>query len=229
MFWHEEQDEQRGYRAPRDVFDLVFKLRGSAMRIDHAFSLARSVQDLIDPGTCERIGVHGIRMAVSGNGWQRPEAVDAEMPLSRRARLVIRLHERDRDEVMRLADSRMDLDGYTVEIGDARARELSTLDTLFARAVACDPEQSETDFLVEIAAELGGMGIAVSKMLCGRSGSIRTDDGEVFTRALMIAGLKPKESVELQRRGLGDKRLLGCGLFVPHKGIEAVFDMQDDA
>lgn len=229
MFWHEEQDEERGYRAPQDVFDLVFKLRGSSMRIDHAHALANSLRDRIDPDTCRRIGVHGIRMAVSGNGWMRPDQADAEMPLSRRARLVIRLHQRDRDEVMRIADCRMDLDGHTIEIGDARARELSTLDTLFARAIVADPEQPETDFLVEIAAELQGMGIRVSKMLCGRSGKIRTDDGEVFTRALMIAGLKPKESVELQRRGVGDNRLLGCGLFIPHKGIDAVFDMQDDA
>jgi CRISPR-associated protein Cas6 len=229
MFWQEEQDEERGYRAPQDVFDLLFRLHGNSMRIDHAHALANSLRDSIDPETCARIGVHGIRMAASGNGWMRPDEADAEMPLSRRARLVIRVHERDRDEVLRIADSRMELDGHAIEIGEAQTRELSTLDTLFSRAIAADPGQSETDFLVAIAEDLQAMGITVSKMLCGRSGKIRTDDGEVFTRALMIAGLRPRESVELQRRGVGENRLLGCGLFIPHKGIDAVFDMQEDA
>jgi hypothetical protein len=71
------------------------------------------------------------------------------------------------------------------------------------------------------------MNIKVSKMICGRCGEIRTGDGTIFTRALMIADLGPEESVALQQRGLGEGRMLGCGLFVPHKGIDPVFDMQE--
>ena len=71
------------------------------------------------------------------------------------------------------------------------------------------------------------MGIEVSKMICGKSGMIRTDEGNIFTRALMIADLQADESVRLQQHGIGDARLLGCGLFVPHKGIDAVYERQE--
>ena len=36
---------------------------------------------------------------------------------------------------------------------------------------------------------------------------------------LMLAGLAPEESLALQWHGLGEERMLGCGLFIPHKGI----------
>jgi hypothetical protein len=64
-------------------------------------------------------------------------------------------------------------------------------------------------------------------MLCGMSGSVRTADGELFTRALLVADLKPAQSVTLQQRGIGGERLLGCGLFVPHKGIDAVHEPRE--
>jgi hypothetical protein len=64
-------------------------------------------------------------------------------------------------------------------------------------------------------------------MICGRCGEIRTADETIFTRALMVADLEAEESVALQQQGLGQGRMLGCGLFVPHKGIDPVFDIQE--
>jgi hypothetical protein len=40
----------------------------------------------------------------------------------------------------------------------------------------------------------------------------------------MIADLKTDESLALQQFGLGEGRKLGCGLFLPHRGIDAVYD-----
>jgi hypothetical protein len=50
----------------------------------------------------------------------------------------------------------------------------------------------------------------------------------VRTRSLMVAALPADASLTLQRQGLGDGRLIGCGLFVPHKGIEAVRDSDEE-
>jgi hypothetical protein len=38
----------------------------------------------------------------------------------------------------------------------------------------------------------------------------------------MVASLTVAESIRLQQRGLGSNRLLGCGIFIPHKGIDPV-------
>lgn len=227
MFWNQEEEKQAQYQVPDDVFDLVFKLRGTSLDIDHAFALSTALRTYLTDDTCNQIGVHGVRMAGSGNGWNRPEQSDAVLPLSRRARLVIRVHRGDSEEVGQIMNRRLQIGRQEVTVGGSVTRKLSTSGTLYARAVYCDQKQSEADFLTEVAALLKGMNIKVSKLLCGRSGKIRAGDETIFTRTLMVADLEPEESVILQQQGLGEGRILGCGLFVPHKGIDPVFDMQE--
>lgn len=227
MFWQDDKKPEDEYRVPDDIFDLVFKLRGKRLDIDHAFALSEALQQHLDEATCARIGVHGISLAGSGNGWNRPQQIDAELPLSRRARLVIRLRREDMDAVAKISDQMLRMGRQSVEVGVSSIRKLSTLGTVYARAIRCQQAQSEDDFLQDVAEQLEAMGIRVSKMICGRSGVIRTADENIFTRALMVADLKPEESVRLQQRGIGEARLLGCGLFVPHRGIDAVYQIQD--
>ncbi len=227
MFWHENESAEAEYRVPDDVVDLIFRLRGENLDIDHAYALAEALREHLSPETCSRIGVHGIRLAGSGNGWNRPEQPDAELPLSRRARLIIRVHRDQVDEVRGLSTRRLQIGRQPVEVGDSTERKLSTLGTLHARAIRCEPEQSEQDFMLEIAAQVRALGIEVNKMICGRQGHIRTGDDSLFTRSLMIADLKPEESVRLQQQGIGNSHIIGCGLFVPHKGIDAVHNQQE--
>ena len=227
MFWNQEEETPVPYQVPDDVFDLVFRLRGTSLDIDHAFALSTALQAHLSDDLCARIGVHGVRMAGSGNGWNRPEQSDAALPLSRRARLAIRVHQDDSEEVGQIMDRTLQIGHQQVTLGSSVIRKLSTIGTLYARAVCCDREQSETDFLTEMAALLKQMNIKVSKMICGRCGEIRAADETIFTRALMVADLEAEESVALQQQGLGQGRMLGCGLFVPHRGIDPVFDIQE--
>lgn len=227
MFWHEDKKEEDEYRVPDDFFDLVFKLRGKSLDIDHAHALSEALQQHVNEDVCTRIGVHGIHLADSGNGWNRPEETDAALPLSRRARLAIRVRQDDCEAVTRISNQTLHIGKQAVDIGVSSIRKLSSMSTMYARAICCDREQSEDDFLQQVAEQLFGMGINVSKMICGRSGAIRSNDEMIFTRALLVADLKPEESVRLQQQGIGEGRLLGCGLFVPHRGIDAVYQIQD--
>ena len=227
MYWNQEDKTPAQYQVPDDVFDLVFKLRGTSLDIDHAFALATALRTHFSDQICARIGVHGVHMAGSGNGWNRPEQSDAALPLSRRARLAIRVHRDDSEEVGRIMKRTLQIGHQEVTLGSSVRRKLSTIGTLYARAIWCDREQPEPDFLTEMAVLLTQMNIKVSKMICGRYGEIRTAHETIFTRALMVADLGPEESVTLQQQGLGQGRILGCGLFVPHKGIDPVFDVQE--
>ena len=227
MFWREDKSRQQPFRVPDDVFDLVFRLRGKSIDNDHAHALAEALRERLGDETCSRIGVHGIGMASSGNGWIRPEALDAELPLSRRARLVIRVPRDLGEEVMRISHCSLSLGRQRVEVGESTVRPLSSIGTVHARAISCDRQQTEAEFLQQAAAELEAMGIEVSRMLCGKAGEIRTGRDSLFTRALLVADLKPGESVRLQQQGIGGDRMLGCGLFVPHKEIDAVYQAQE--
>jgi hypothetical protein len=59
-------------------------------------------------------------------------------------------------------------------------------------------------------------------MLCGKEDKLSIDDGELVTRSLMIADLSFEESILLQQQGLGTHRLMGCGIFLPHKDISEI-------
>ena len=222
MYWREAEQNEPDYQVPDDVVDLLFRLRGRSVDVDHAWDLSEALKQEFDPGLCARIGVHGIRLPDSGNGWQAPDAADAEVPLSRRARLAIRVGREDRAAVAKLEGRQLRLGDHEIQIGVCSERPLSSIETMYARAVLGSEGQSEDDFLRGVADELAMLDIPVTRLLCGRSGAIRSAQGKLVTRALLIADLKPEQAVRLQQQGIGEARLLGCGLFVPHKGIDAV-------
>ena len=64
--------------------------------------------------------------------------------------------------------------------------------------------------------------INIRKALCGKSTPLATAGRPVHTRSLLLADLTPEQSVRLQQMGLGPHRKMGCGIFIPHKGIDAV-------
>lgn len=223
MYW-QESEKQQPYQVPDDIIDLVFKVKGKCIEVDHAWSLATALEATLGDTVCSQIGVHPILTGHSANGWNRPED---EVFLSRRANLAIRIPRDLRQAIESLTGQSFDVGGHQIELGETRERALSAHDTVFARGVACDPAQSESDFMTDIAQRLEQMGVPVRKMLCGKDAAVKLADETLTVRSIMIADLKPEHSVMLQRRGLGRQQNLGLGLFIPHKGIDAVFEVQD--
>jgi CRISPR-associated protein Cas6 len=129
-----------------------------------------------------------------------------------------------------LPGTRLDLDGEILIVGAGKAKPLSKETTLFARYVALDMAASAEDegaFLDAAARALKEMDIRVRKALCGKTHPLATPDGPLLTRSLMLAGLTPDESIRLQQQGLGLHPMLGCGIFIPHKGIAPVTQGQE--
>jgi CRISPR-associated protein Cas6 len=81
---------------------------------------------------------------------------------------------------------------------------------------------TEEAFLEWAVRTLKDQRIQVRKALCGKTTPLSTPGGVLQTRSLMLADLSHEESVHLQQQGLGLHRGMGCGIFIPHKGIEAV-------
>ncbi|MFO8023631.1 type I-MYXAN CRISPR-associated protein Cas6/Cmx6 [Thiohalophilus sp.] len=224
MFWTEENDEQEQFVIPENVLDVVFAVQDCpCLPAEHAYSLSQALHEAL-PWLYEeeQVGVHPIYGAESGNGWQRPEDPDAPIYLSRRQKMTLRVPRERLDDVLQLSGQSLEIDGYRLRVGEAKTRPLSDLPTLFARNVATEPGLSEDDFLARIATELRERDVQVKKMMASIERDIRTPEGPLHTRGLMLADLKPEDSVRLQETGLGPHRKLGCGLFVPQKGIKAV-------
>jgi CRISPR-associated protein Cas6 len=97
---------------------------------------------------------------------------------------------------------------------------LQPLATLYAYRVAAD-SSDETQFMATMETELTALAIT-GERVCGKRQSLRRDGQDMTTFSMMLHGLVPEQSLRLQQHGLGAHRLLGCGLFVPHKSAAAV-------
>ncbi|MBK1694106.1 type I-MYXAN CRISPR-associated protein Cas6/Cmx6 [Chromatium weissei] len=228
MFWHEDKNPDE-VQIPDDIVDLLFAIDCKSIPVDHAYLLSTALQ-LALPwlATEPQIALHTIHVAGSQNGWQRPtHGSDSELLLSRRTKLIIRTSKlRVADLLQQLPGVTLDLAGHALTIGAGKVRLLTKEPTLFARYVVTGDitvdNADEQEFLAAAARELATLGIPIRKALCGKATALATPNGVLQTRSLLLAALTAEESIRLQQHGLGAHRLLGCGIFIPHKGIDSV-------
>jgi CRISPR-associated protein Cas6 len=194
------------------VVEAVFPLDGKALPRDHAQALRNALAEQLpwlqsDVGA----GIHPLKL-VSG-----PESLAL---LSQRTRLILRVSANRLDELKALAGVQLDVAGHTLQLGDVHLRALQPLATLYAYRVAAN-SADESAFMQAMETELAALTIA-GERVCGKRQSLQVDGLEMTTFSMMLHGLVPEQSLRLQQHGLGPHRLLGCGLFVPHKSAAAV-------
>ncbi|MDM8561624.1 type I-MYXAN CRISPR-associated protein Cas6/Cmx6 [Candidatus Parabeggiatoa sp. HSG14] len=222
MLWQEE-NSQKEETTPQTIVDMVFDMNCRCLPIDHAYSLSLAIQQALPWFEQEpQAGLHLIYGADSGNGWYRPDDENALLYLSRRTKLTLRLPQHRIADAQVLSGKTLDIAGYSLTVGNAKQKPLMIMPVLFARHILAHPDQDEEAFLNSAVKQIQQIGIRCRKALCGKSHRIKLPNDELFTRSLMIADLNSQESIILQEQGVGDGRKIGCGLFFPHKGIEAV-------
>lgn len=222
MYWQESSSNETA-NAAKPTVDLVFAIRCRELPVDHAYSLSIAIMAHL-PWIKEEegAGIHSIHVAASGNGWMRPIHDDDLLFPSKRTKLSIRIPVEREADARVLSGKLLEVDGHELAIGDARTRSLSDLTTLFSRHMVVDEADTEEEFLDSAVENLKEMGVHPKKMLCGIENIIKTPDRQMKTRSLMLADLHLEESVTLQIQGMGAYRHLGCGLFIPHRGIAEI-------
>jgi CRISPR-associated protein Cas6 len=156
-------------------------------------------------------GVHLIHGAATGHG---------DLILGRRAKLVLRVASARTPEFKTLTGHELNVEGHKLRIGANKLRPLTRHTPLFAHCVITGSED-EVDFADDIIRELDELKID-SRFICGRRQSVRTPDGLVSGFSLMLHGLPVEHSLLVQQLGLGKYRKMGCGIFIPHKSINAL-------
>ncbi|HSD61165.1 MAG TPA: type I-MYXAN CRISPR-associated protein Cas6/Cmx6 [Burkholderiales bacterium] len=194
------------------MVDLLFEAEGDTLDADYAWALCREVAGILpwlesEPGA----GVHPLKGAPTDRGT---------LLLSRRSRLILRLPAARVPEAERLTGSVLDIAGAPLRVGASRVRELVPFATLYARFVATGSGEEQA-FVQDVAALLKELDTRC-KFMCGKSRRARIGEDEIAGFSVMLHEVLLDESVELQQRGLGGGRMLGCGMLVPHKSIRAV-------
>jgi CRISPR-associated protein Cas6 len=220
MFWQEDT-KQEHFTLPESIQEVSFKIQSKILPMDHGFLLAQALIKQLPWLKDSNSGIQNISVA-DGNGWMQKKDGGFYYP-SKRSKLILHIAHEHLEDVKNLAGKTLDLGDYQIKvikfIGE---KPLSDMPVLFAKQVACENGTSEEEFLQRCFNQLSDLGIEVKKMMAGLESNIQTDVSTVHTRSLMVADLKKNESILLQEKGLGDHRLLGCGLFIPQKDIETI-------
>lgn len=205
-----------------EVVDVAFRLHSGRLPIDHAYALFKGLCGAL-PWLADETDarVHQVHTAATGGGWIRPDASNHdELHLSRRTKLKLRLPEHRLADALALSGQALDIAGYSLTPGAAKAMRLSPASTLLARYVVCDEGEEEPDFVGRLTRILGALNIGGATLICGRVHRIATPQSLVYTRSVVVTNLDPEGAMHLQRNGIGPAGNLGCGIFIPYKRID---------
>nr|AHZ45659.1 Cas6-related CRISPR-associated protein [uncultured bacterium] len=199
--------------------DLLFAVVGTRMPSDHGYALYSSLARLLP---CLHDGsVPFAVLPVTG----RPVGGGLIALDPHRSRLRLRLSAADLPRVLPLAGKCLTVLGHRVALGVPHVRPLDPAPTLFARTVtfknATDPEA----FLAAARDGLDRLGVrglpSVPEHLT-RDGRpephrqvLRIRQTRIVCYSLLVDGLGPEDSFRLQAAGLGGRRHMGSGFFVP--------------
>ncbi len=189
--------------------DLAFRLKGPAVPVDHGYALyAALCRILPEIHEAKEIGVHPIRGIYNGND---------KLQLSDSARLVLRLPDENIRSCLKLAGKRLEVDKHPLSVGMPEVRMLLPVARLRARLVTIKKFLGEEDFLEAVKRQLQSLDITC-EVLLGQRRTFRVKDKQVVGFEVAATGLTAEDSVKLQENGLGGRRKMGCGVFVPSEG-----------
>ena len=194
--------------------DVAFPLQGHALPRDHRLALAQAVSQVLpwladDP----QAAVHPVKLV---QGSVEPAL------LSARSRLVLRVARERAAELHGFAGSTLHVAGHEITLGQPQLRELLPHTTLYAYFVDAG-EADEAGFLDAVGAELQQLDVSCHRV-CGREQEWRGPQRALHGYSLMLHGLRAAAALRVLEHGLGAHRLMGCGVFVPHKSAAAVGD-----
>jgi len=200
--------------------DLSFPLVGRTFPLDHGYSLYAALCRLL-PHLHEHrtVGVHPIRGDAAGGGLLR---------MAERSRLQVRTPAGLIPEFLALAGKVLEIDGHALRVGVPQVLALRLTTALAARLVTIKGFTEPVPFLEAARRQLEALGVSRQAVVeiplapigGARGGQplrrvLRIKDRTVVGFAVRVLHLTAAESVTLQERGLGGRRHMGCGIFVP--------------
>ncbi len=198
--------------------DLAFPIVGTSLPLDHGYALYAAISRLLGADSHGRnsIGIFpvaGIR------------AEPGQLKLDETSRLRIRTPGERLPLLLKLSGKPLDVDGHRLRIGTPQVYALTPAASLVARLVTIKGFRDPEPFLAAASRKLQEGGIAGKPAIpLRRSGPrqgepirrvLRIKDKRVVGFSLVVTELTPEESITLQETGLGGRRHMGCGLFVP--------------
>jgi CRISPR-associated protein Cas6 len=148
------------------------------------------------------------------------------LQLTEHSRLVIRTDAGEIARFLPLAGQPLRLLDRTLRIGVPQVRSLvpavavrSRLVTIKLPDVAAQPGDAAAEaFRAAALRQVGELGVCTEATLSlGKRRTLRIKDKEVVGYEVLVDRLTAEESIVVQENGLGGRRHMGCGVFVPER------------
>lgn len=186
--------------------DLAFKLTGSKIPVDHGYALYSAISRLApEIHESKNVGVHPIRGTYSGNG---------ELMLRDSSRLVLRLESERIGDFLKLAGKRLEVDSHGLRVGIPEVRILRPPAALYSRLVTIKGFMEPELFREAAKRQLEKIEVR-AELQVGERRTFRVKDKQVVGFEVAATELGAEDSIRLQESGLGGRRHMGCGIFVP--------------
>jgi len=192
------------------MIDVVFELDGTSVPESYPFALWSEVVRCL-PWIKNEVNAGILPLRGSASGEQ--------LLLSKRTKLVLRVPTELAVQTNQLSGQRLDVDGAILVVGKGRQRELQAATTLHAYLV--ESNLGEIEFLADMKQKLQAMNISCN-LICDKYRQVRSVKQTLTGYGLVLHDLKLPASLTIQSIGLGGKRHLGCGMFVPFKAISGL-------
>lgn len=191
--------------------DLAFPLRGDALPLDHGYPIFAALSRLL-PALHEHPG-WGIHPVLGCREDRRLHLVPA-------SRLKLRLPISEIAAVMPLAQATLDVAGAHVSLGFPQVFPLVPAASIRARFVTISGFQEEGPFVEALVRQLARLPAlaqdpASIEVTLGRRRTCQIHGKHVVGFAVGLTGLLADASLAVQQAGLGGRRHMGAGIFVP--------------
>jgi CRISPR-associated protein Cas6 len=193
------------------VVDLYFRVQGKQITVDHGYALYAAISRCVENErdrwlhASEEVGLIPVRGRYLGQG---------RLALDSNARFGLRLPAGLISKSLPLAGKRLELNGDKLLVGTTTTSALISAPVLYAHIVTTKNGEDEKRFDEEVQRQLVALDIK-GKPIRGPRRIVTIKDKKVVGYSLLVTELTAEESIRLQERGLGGRRKMGCGVFLP--------------
>jgi CRISPR-associated protein Cas6 len=191
-----------------NAIDLKFLVRAvSSIPADHSYALVGSVSRLIP----EAHGGNGYALApIAGR-----QIGNRQMKLNEGSRFVIRTTPARIQQFLPLAGKTIDILGKKLVLGVPSIHALEPSKSLRARLVTIKGFFDPAPFKEAVRRQLDQLELGSCEIEIGRQRTLRIKQTEIVGFETTIRELTPVESLVLASNGVGGRRHMGCGFFIP--------------
>jgi len=189
--------------------DLHLQVIGRTLNVDHGYALFSAVSKALPQfHEAGEVGMGLIRGKYFGQG---------QLSISPFSNLAFRLPVSQVAGYINLAGKSLDVDGHHLRVGVPSSHPLAPSSSLYAHLVTSRNGQDQERFAREMARQLAAMDCR-GKLTIGKRRTFKVHGRQVVGYSVLVTELTAEESIVLQENGLGGRRKMGCGFFLPWQG-----------